>query len=98
MELDSDYVDSRCAAVSRVVDKITAHSDLCAVRVLLFQAIIYTDSHVRDVAFALVWDVLVLDENNSVCTFADSKDALSKTSEFPCVGCAPHFLVLGVHQ
>ena len=54
-------------------------SDLCAVGVLLLWAIIYTDSCVRDVAFAVIWDVLALDENNSVGTFADFGHPLSKT-------------------
>ncbi len=98
MELDSDHVDSRCATVARVVDDITAHSDLCVVGVLLLWVIIYTELCVPDAAFAVVWDVLALDKNNSVGTFPDSRDALSKTAEFLCVGFAPQFLVPGVHQ
>ncbi len=98
MELDSDHVNSRCNAVTEVVEEITTHSDSCAVGVLLLRAIIYTDLGIRDIAFAVIWDVLALDEYNSVGTFADSRDALSKTSEFLCVGFAPQFLVLGVHQ
>jgi hypothetical protein len=35
MELDSDHVNGRCAAVTRVVKEIAAHSDSCAVGVLL---------------------------------------------------------------
>jgi hypothetical protein len=81
MELDSDHFDSRCATVANVVEEIAAHSDLCAVGVLLLRAIIYTDSCVREVAFAVVWNVLTVDENNSVSTFADSENALSETSE-----------------
>ena len=98
MELDSDHVDSRCTAVSGVEEKIMAHSDSCAVWGLLLWSIIYTDLRVREFAFAVIWDVLALDENNSVGTFADSGDALSKMSEFLCVGFAPQFLVLGVCQ
>ncbi len=97
MELDSDHVDSRCAAVTRVVEEIATHSDSYVVGVLLLRVIIYTDSGVRDVAFAVIWNVLAADENDSVSTFADSGHALSKTSKFLCVGFAPHFLVLGVH-
>ncbi len=97
MELDSDNVIGRCATVTRVVEEIDAHGDLCAVGVLYLRAIINTGLHVRDVAFAVVWNVLAVDENNSVGTFADSKDAMSKTTEFLCVGFAPQFLVLGVH-
>ena len=78
MELDSDHVDRRCATVAGVVEEITTHSDSCAVGVLLLWAIIYTDSCVRDVAFAVIWDVLALDENNSVGTFADSRHALRR--------------------
>jgi hypothetical protein len=89
MELDSDYVSGRCAAVARVVEEITTHGDLCAVGVLLLRAMIYTDLHIHDIAFAVVWNVLAGDENNSVGTFADSGDALSKTSQFFCVGFAP---------
>ncbi len=53
---------------------------------------------VRDVAFAVVLNVLAVDENDGVRTFADSEDALSKTSKFLCVRFAPQFLVLGVHK
>jgi hypothetical protein len=98
MELDSDHVDSGCATVAGVVEEITAHSDSCVVGVLLLQVIIYTDSRMRDVTFAVVWNVLALDENDSVSTFADSGDALSKTSVFLHVGFAPQFLILVVHQ
>jgi hypothetical protein len=98
MELDSDHVNGRCATVTRVVDKIATHGDSCAVGVLLLWAIVYTDSHVLDVVFAIVWNVFVADENNSVSTFADSRNTLSKTPEFVCVGLAPQFLVLGVHK
>jgi hypothetical protein len=97
MELDSDHVISRCAAVARVVEEIAANSDLCAVGVLLLQAIIYTDLRVHDVMFAVVWNVLAADESDCVGTFADSGDASSKTSKFICVGFAPQFLVLGVY-
>jgi hypothetical protein len=80
-----------------VKEEIAAHSDSCAIGALLLWAIIYTDSRLCDVAFVVVWNVLAADENNSVGTFADSRDALSKTSKFLCVGLAPQFLVLGVH-
>jgi hypothetical protein len=97
MELDSDHVNSRCAAVTRVVEEIAAHGDSCAVGVLLIQVINYTDLCACNVMFAVMRNVLAADENNSVGTFADSGDALSKTSEFLCVGFTPQFLVLGVH-
>jgi hypothetical protein len=45
-----------------------------------------------------MWDGLALDENDSAGSFADSGDALSNSSKFLCVGFAPQFLVLGVHQ
>jgi hypothetical protein len=98
MELDSDHVDSRCAAVTRVVEEIAAHGDSCAVGVLLLRAIVDTDSCIRDVAFAIMWNVFTKDENDSVGTFADSGHALSKTPEFLHVGFAPQFLVLGVYE
>ncbi len=98
MELDSDHVNSRCAKVTGSVEEITTHSNLYVVGVLLLQAIFYTDSCVRDVGFEVVWDVLALDDNNSVGTFADSRDALCKRSKFLCVGFAPQLLVLGVYQ
>ncbi len=98
MEFDSNHVDSGYAAVAGVVEEITAHSDLCVAGVLLLRAIIYTDSCVCDFAFAVVWNILVMNENDSVSTFSDSRDALSKTSQFLCVGFALQFLVLGVHQ
>jgi hypothetical protein len=96
MEHDSDHFN-RCAAVARVVKEIATHSDSCAVGVLLLWAIFYTNLLVRDVVFAVVWNVLAADENDSVGTFADSGDALSKTSKLLHVGFAPQFLVLGVH-
>jgi hypothetical protein len=68
MELDSDHVNGRCATVTKVVEEIAAQGDLYAVGVLL--------------ACEVVWNVLVADENDSVGTFADSRDALSKTSGF----------------
>ncbi len=80
------------------MDKIATHSDSCAVGVLLLWAMVHTDTRVRDVAFAVVWDVLVLDENDSVGAFADPRDALSEVYKLLCVGFAPQFLVLGVHQ
>jgi hypothetical protein len=61
MELDSDHVNGRCAAVARVVGEIAAHGDSCVVGVLLLQAIIYTDLRVRDIAFVVVWNVLAVD-------------------------------------
>jgi hypothetical protein len=73
MELDSDYVNGRCVAVARVVEEIVAHGVLCVVRVLLLRVIVYTDLRVRDIMFAVVWNVLAMDENNSVSTFADSR-------------------------
>jgi hypothetical protein len=79
------------------VEEIATHSDLCVVGVLLLQAIIYTDLRVCEVVSAVVWNVLTVDENDSVGTFADSRDALSKTTKFLCVGFASHFLLLGVH-
>ncbi len=98
MELDSDHVNGRCAAVARVVEEIAAHSDSCAVGVLLLRAIVDTDTCIRDVAFAILWNVFAADENNGVGSFADAEHALSKMPEFFCVGFAPKFLVLGVHK
>jgi hypothetical protein len=60
MELDSDHVNDRCAAVTRVVEEIAAHGDLCVVGVLLLQAIVDTDIRVCDVAFTIVWNVFVV--------------------------------------
>jgi hypothetical protein len=94
----SDHVNGRCAAVSRVVEEIAAHGDLCVVGVLLLWAIVDTDLRVCDIVFAIVWNVFAADENNSVGTFADSGHALSEMPEFLCVGFAPQFLVLGVHE
>ncbi len=80
------------------MEEIATHSDSCAVGVLLLQAIIHTDSCIRGIGFAVVRDVLASDENNSVVTFADSRDALCKASKFIRVGFFPWFLLLGVHQ
>jgi hypothetical protein len=89
MELDSDHVNGRCVAVARVVVEIATYGDSCAVGVLLLWGIIYTDSCIPDIVFAVVWNVLAAGENDSVGTFADSGDALSKMSKFLCVGFAP---------
>ncbi len=89
MELDSDRVNGRCAAVARVVEEIATHGDLCAVGVLLLRAIVDTDTRVRDVAFAIWWNVFAADRNDGVGTFADSGHALSKMPKFFCVGFAP---------
>ncbi len=98
MGLDSDHVNSRCATVTRVVEEIAAHGDLCAVGVLLLRVIVDTDTRVRDIAFAIVWNVFAADENDGVGAFADSGYALSKMPEFFCVDFSPYFLVLGVHK
>jgi hypothetical protein len=99
MELDCDHVNGRGATVTRVVEEeIAAHGDLCAVGVLLPWAIVDTDLCVCDIAFAIVWNVFVTDENDGVGTIADSGHALSKTLEFLHVGFAPQFLVLGVYK
>jgi hypothetical protein len=66
MELDSDHADSRCAAVARVMEEIAAHSDSSVVGVLLLRMIISTDWHVREIVFAVVWNVLAVDKNDSV--------------------------------
>jgi hypothetical protein len=89
MKLDSDHVNGRCAAVTRVVEEIAAHGDLCAVGVILLRAIFATDTCVCDIAFAIVWNVFAANENDGVGAFADSGHALSKTPKFFCVGFAP---------
>jgi hypothetical protein len=71
MELDSDHVNGRCATVTRVVEEIAAHGDSCVVGVLLLWAIVDTDTCVRDVAFAIVWNVFAADENDGVGAFPD---------------------------
>ncbi len=89
MELDSNHVNGRCAAVTRVVEEIATHSGLCAVGVLILQGINDTDTCVHDVAFGIVWNVFTTDEKDGVGSFADYGHALSKTPEFFCVGFAP---------
>ncbi len=61
MELDCDHVNGRCAAVTRVVEEIAAHGDLCAVGVLLLRVIVDTDLGISDVVFAIVWNVFAAD-------------------------------------
>ncbi len=89
MELDSDHVNGRCAAVTRVVEEIATHSDSCLVGVLLLWVIVDTDMCICDIAFAIVWSVFVADENDGVCAFANSGHALSKTPQFVYVGFSP---------
>ncbi len=82
MELDSDHVNGKCATVTRVVEEIATYGDSSAVGVLLLRAIVDTDTCVRDVPFAIVWNVFAADENDGVGAFADFGHALRKTPKF----------------
>ena len=76
MEFDGDHVDGGCADIAKNVGEIAADCKLCAVGVVLFGAVVYTDASVGGVAAAIGRDLIALDEDNCVGAFADAWDAL----------------------
>ena len=82
MEFDGDHVDSGSADIAENMDEVAAVCKLCAVGVILFGAVVYTDVGVGGVAAAIGRDLIALDEDNCVGAFADAKDALRQTGNF----------------
>ncbi len=76
MEFDGDHVDGGRADIAKNVDEVVANCKLCAVGVILFGVVVYTDVGVGDVATAIGRDLIALDEDNCVGAFADARDAL----------------------
>ena len=69
-----------------------------AIGVVLLRAIVDADTAVGSVLLLVNGDVAVLDEDNGVGAFADTKDALGKPGKFSGVQFAPKFLILRVGE
>ncbi len=76
MEFDGDHVGNGHADIAKNVDEVAANCKLCAVGVVLFGVVVYTDTGVGGVAAAIGRDFIVLDEDNCVGAFAGAWDAL----------------------
>jgi hypothetical protein len=76
MEFDGDHVNGGRADIPKNMDEVAADSKSCAVGVILFGAIVYTDAGICGVAAAISRDLIVLDGDNCVGAFADARDAL----------------------
>ncbi len=76
MEFDRDHVDSGHADIAKNVVEVAANCKLCAVGVILFGAVVYTDAGIGGAAAAIGRDLITLDEDNCVGAFADARDAL----------------------
>ena len=77
MEFDCDHVNSRRAAVARVVDPVAAYSEASLIGVVLLWAIVDTHASIRDVFDSVNGDLVPLYENYGVSSFADSRYSLS---------------------
>ncbi len=69
-----------------------------AIGVVLLRAIVDADTAVGSVLLPVNGDVAVLDEDNGVGAFADTRDALVKPGKFSGVQFAPKFLILRVGE
>ena len=76
MEFDGDHVNGGRADIATNLDEFAANCMLCAVGVVLFRAVVYTDTGIGGVAAAIGRDLFVFDEDNCVGAFADAGDAL----------------------
>ncbi len=76
MEFDGDNVDGGRADIAENVDEVAADCKSCAVGVVLFEAVVYTDAGVGGVAAGIGRDLFALDEEYCVGAFADAGDAL----------------------
>ncbi len=77
MEFDCDHVNSRHAAVARVVDPVTTYSEVSLIGVVLLWAIVDSHASIRDVFDSVNGDLIPLYENYGVSSFADSRYFLS---------------------
>jgi hypothetical protein len=77
MEFDHDHVDSRRAAVARVVDPVATNGKASSIGVVLFWAIVNAHTSIRDVIDSADGDLILLYENYGVSSFADSRYSLS---------------------
>ncbi len=76
MEFDSDHVNGGHADIPKSMDEVATDCKLCAVEVVLFGAVVYTDTCLGGVAVVISRDLIALDEDNYVDAFADAGDAL----------------------
>ena len=76
MEFDGDHVNGGHADIAKNMDEVAADCKSCAVGVILFGVVVYTDAGVGGVAAAIGRDLIALDEDNCVGAFADTCDAL----------------------
>jgi hypothetical protein len=77
MEFDCDHVDSRCAAVAKVVDPVAAYSETSLIGVVLLRAIVDAYTFIRDVFDLVNGDLVPSYENYGGSSFADSRYSLS---------------------
>ena len=76
MEFDGDHVNGGRADIAKNLDEVAADYKSCAVGVILFGAVVYTDTGIGVVAAAIGRDLIALDEDTCVGAFADARDAL----------------------
>ena len=76
MEFDGDHVNGGRADTTKNVDEVATDCKSCAVGVIFFGAVVYTDAGVGGVAVATGRDLIAIDEDNCVGAFADTRDAL----------------------
>ncbi len=96
MDFDRDHVNSGCTAVSREVDSVAANGEAHAIGVILFGAIVNTDTPICDILEPGKWDFIACNEHNSIGAFADTGNTLGQAAEFSGIRFSPKFLVLWV--
>jgi hypothetical protein len=98
VEFDRDHINSGRTTVSGEIDSVAANGEACAIGVILFRAIVYTDALICDILESGKWDFIVCDEHNSIGAFADSWNTLGQAAEFSGIRFSPKLLVLWVDQ
>ena len=76
MEFDGGHVNGGHADIAENVDEVVVNCKSCAVGVVLFGAVVYTDAGIGGVAAAIGRDLITLDEDNCGGVFSDAWDAL----------------------
>ena len=62
MEFDGDHVSGERADIAKNMDEVAANCKSCAVGVILFGAVVYTDAGIGGVAVAIGRDLILLDK------------------------------------
>jgi len=93
VELDCGHT-----TVPRVVDSVASYGEEHAVRIILFGAIVYTDTSICDVLKPGEWDFIASDKHDGIGAFADSRNTLGQAAKFSGVRFAQTFLVLRVDK